>query len=60
MAENREMFNEIIDQEEDINLRKQLIEEVKNSPSDADWNTISSTIQNLKRRWRRINSCSPY
>ena len=55
MAENREMFNEIIDQEEDINLRKQLIEEVKNIPSDADWNTISSTIQNLKRRWRRIN-----
>ena len=55
MAENREMFNEIIDQEEDIILRKQLIEEVKNIPSDADWNTISSTIQNLKRRWRRIN-----
>ena len=55
MAENREMFNEVIDQEEDINLRKQLVEEVKNIPSDADWNTISSTIQNLKRRWRRIN-----
>ena len=55
MAENREMFNEVIDQEEDINLRKQLVEEVKSIPSDADWNTISSTIQNLKRRWRRIN-----
>jgi len=55
MAENREMFNEVIDQEEDINLRKQLIEEVKNIPSDADWNTISSLIQNLKRRWKRIN-----
>ena len=55
MAENREMFNEIIDQEEDINLRKQLIEEVKNIPSDADWNTVSSSIQNLKRRWKRIN-----
>ncbi|MBQ7890183.1 MAG: DUF349 domain-containing protein [Erysipelotrichaceae bacterium] len=49
------MFNEIIDQEEDINLRKQLIEEVKNIPSDADWNTVSSSIQNLKRRWKRIN-----
>ncbi len=55
MAENREMFNEVIDQEEDINLRRELIEEVKKIPSDADWNTISSAIQNLKRRWKRIN-----
>ena len=42
-----QLLNEIIDQEEDINLRKQLIEEVKNIPSDADWNTVSSCFTTI-------------
>jgi len=55
MVENRDEFMEVIDQDDDIELRKKLIEEAKQIPADADWNTVSPMIQNLKRKWKRIN-----
>ena len=57
MVDNRDEFMEVIDQDDDIELRKKLIEEAKQIPADADWNTVSPIIQNLKRKWKRIWIC---
>ncbi len=49
------MMEEFDDMDADIEEKKALIEEAKQIDEDADWNTISRTINDLKRRWRRIN-----
>ncbi len=51
--ENR--MEEFDDMDADIEEKKALIEEAKQIDENADWNTISRTINDLKRRWRRIN-----
>lgn len=49
------MMEEFDDMDADIEAKKALIEEAKQIDETADWNTISRTINDLKRRWRRIN-----
>ena len=51
--ENDDML-EVNDFDEDIRRREELIEEVKNIPADADWNEVMHQVNDLRRRWRRI------
>lgn len=51
--ENDDML-EVNDFDEDIRRREELIEEVKNIPADADWNDVMHQVNDLRRRWRRI------
>lgn len=51
--ENDDML-EVNDFDEDIRRREELIEEAKNIPADADWNEVMHQVNNLRRRWRRI------
>lgn len=50
-----EMMEEFDDMDADIEAKKALIEEAKQIDETQDWNVISKTINDLKRRWRRIN-----
>ena len=51
--ENDDML-EVNDFDEDIRRREELIEEAKNIPADADWNEVMHQVNDLRRRWRRI------
>ncbi len=51
--ENDDML-EVNDFDEDIRHREELIEEAKNIPADADWNEVMHQVNDLRRRWRRI------
>ena len=51
--ENDDML-EVNDFDEDIRRREEIIEEVKNIPADADWNEVMHQVNDLRRRWRRI------
>lgn len=51
--ENDDML-EVNDFDEDIRRREELIEEAKNIPADADWNDVMHQVNDLRRRWRRI------
>lgn len=49
------MMEEFDDMDADIEAKKALIDEAKQIDESEDWNTISRTINDLKRRWRRIH-----
>lgn len=51
--ENDDML-EVNDFDEDIRRREELIEEAKNIPADADWDEVMHQVNDLRRRWRRI------
>ena len=51
--ENDDML-EVNDFDEDIRRREELNEEAKNIPADADWNEVMHQVNDLRRRWRRI------
>lgn len=46
----------VSDMDEDINKRKELIEQAKNIDANQGWNAIYKEISNLRREWRRISS----
>lgn len=52
MSMNEEL--EVRDIDQDIELRKALIEEVKAIDENADWNVISRQLSDLQRKWKRI------
>lgn len=51
---NEEMVMDVEDFDEDINLRKQLIEEAKQAAALEDRSLIFKEINRLKRQWKRI------
>ena len=51
--DNDEMF-EVSDFDEDIHRREALIEEAKSIPVSSDWNEVMHQVNDLRRRWRRI------
>lgn len=53
MNYNEEMV-EISDFDEDVRLRKELIEEAKKIDA-SNWNVASRQIQDLRRKWKRIH-----
>ena len=51
---NEEMIMDVEDFDEDIKLRKQLIEEAKQVAASDDRNLVHKEINRLKRQWKRI------
>lgn len=51
---NEEMIMDVEDFDEDIKLRKQLIEEAKQAAASDDRNLVHKEINRLKRQWKRI------
>lgn len=54
MVDNRELFEEVVDQDEDIRRKEALIEEAKQIEISKEWNEVAPLIMNLKKRWRKI------
>ena len=50
-----EMMEEFDDMDADIEAKKALIEEAKQIDESQDWNAVSRTINDLKRRWKKIH-----
>ena len=48
-----EMY-EVSDFDEDINRRKELIEEAKQLDTSKEWHEIASEVSSLQKRWRRV------
>lgn len=55
MYNNNDEMYEVSDFDEDVELRKELIEEAKNIDPSSDWNAVMRQISDLKRRWKRIS-----
>jgi len=51
---NDDVMMDVEDFDEDIKLRKDLIEEAKKMEEVSDWNTIHREVLNLKRQWKKI------
>ncbi len=51
---NEEMVMDVEDFDEDIKLRKQLIEEAKQAAASEDRSLVHKEINRLKRQWKRI------
>ena len=51
---NDEELLEVEDFDQDISLRKELIEEAKQIEMNDDWNEINQKVSQIKRKWKRI------
>ena len=52
---NDEELLEVEDFDQDISLRKELIEEAKQIEMNDDWNEINQKVTQIKRKWKRIS-----
>lgn len=55
MYNDEEMFS-TVDMDDEIQKRKELIEEVKNIDADSNWNEIYRKISDVRKQWRRLSS----
>lgn len=55
MYNDRDEMLEEKDYEEDVQLRKALLEEVKQIDPELSWNEVFREITDLQKRWRRIS-----
>lgn len=54
MYNDRDEMYEVSDFDEDVERRKELLEQAKQLDQNAEWNTVFQEVSNLQRQWKRI------